>query len=411
MDGVSSRRYWQIPDGAQKDDISDSDALDRVDHLFRTSVKSQLISDVPVGCQLSGGIDSSLVTVFARSNFDAHMQTFSVVFDDPAYSEERWITQAANAAKAHSHRFMFTDRFFFETLGKASWHLDQPINHPNSLGIWLLARESRKLVTVLLSGEGADEVFGGYTRYYYAGMRPRVSPWLPLLRRLPKVGVRLERHFGGNEVDSFIAASLWTRADQLLELRPDANLEKVMHIRRAIFAEGKADHLSNCLKYDMQTYMVDLLVRQDKMTMAHSLENRVPFLDLNLLNCARTLPARSLVSDSIALRDTRMRSTKVVLKHLARRFFDDTFVYRKKSGFSLPLADYFAGKHFEALMEDDLLPGMKRRGIVNSNVVRHCWKTLPHMPRSASETLWIPIALELWAQQFLDNNTTCLTTL
>ena len=404
-DGVSRRRYWQIPDVAQKENITDTEALDRVDHLFSASVKSQLLSDVPVGCQLSGGIDSSLVSVLARSYFDANMQTFSVVFADPAYSEAHWITQAANAAKADSHRFMFTERFFFETLGKASWHLDQPINHPNSLGIWLLAREARKLVTVLLSGEGADEIFGGYTRFYYARMRPRISPWLPLLRRLPKIGARLARHFAGNEADSFIAASLWTRADELLELRPDAHFEHAINVRRAIFAEGKADHLSNCLKYDMQTYMVDLLVRQDKMTMAHSLENRVPFLDLNLMNCARALPAHCLVSDSIALRDTRMRATKVVLKHLARRFFDEQFVYRKKSGFSLPLTAYFAGKHFEALMEDNLLPGMKRRGIVNPDVVRRWWKTLPHMSQSASETLWIPIALELWAQQFLDHNT------
>ena len=101
-----------------------------------------------------------------------------------------------------------------------------------------------------------------------------------------------------------------------------------------------------------------------------------------------------------------MRATKVVLKHLARRFFDETFVYRPKSGFSLPLTDYFGGTHFEALMEDDLLPGMKRRGIVNSDVVRRWWKTLPYMPRSAGETIWIPIALELWAQQFLDHNNT-----
>lgn len=403
--GVDVRRYWQIPDSAEKLNISDGEALERVDHLFRDAVKSQLISDVPVGCQLSGGIDSSLVSVFARSHFDADMQTFSVVFDDPDYSEEHWMSQAASAAKADSHRFMFTDQFFFDTLAKASWHLDQPLNHPNSLGIWLLARQSRKLVTVLLSGEGADEVFGGYTRFYYAGLRPKISPWLPLLRTIPKLGTRLERQFGGNAVDSFIGASLWQRPDLLLQLRPEADFENAMQRRRAIFAEGQADHLSNCLKYDMQTYMVDLLVRQDKMTMAHSLENRVPFLDLNLVNCARTLPARCLVSGSIALRDTRMRGTKVVLKNLARKTFDDRFVYRRKSGFSLPLADYFADKRFESLMEDCLLPGMAQRGLVRADVVRKWWKALPNMASGMSETFWIPVALELWAQQFLDRPT------
>ncbi|MDZ4401083.1 asparagine synthase (glutamine-hydrolyzing) [Prosthecobacter sp.] len=405
-EGVSVRRYWEIPDGSEQASLTDDEALDKVDHLLRQAVKSQLISDVPVGCQLSGGIDSSLVSVFARSHFDADMQTFSVVFDDPGYSEEHWMSQAANAAKADSHRFMFSDGFFFETLDRASWHLDQPLNHPNSLGIWLLARRARPLVTVLLSGEGADEIFGGYSRFYYAGLRPKVSPWLPLLRRAPKIGMRLERQFGGNPVDSFIGASLWQRSDLLLQLRPEADFENLMSRRRVIFAEGQADHLGNCLKYEMQTYMVDLLVRQDKMTMAHSLENRVPFLDLDLMACARSLPRRCLVSPSISLRDSRMRATKVVLKRLARRTFDEKFVYRRKSGFSLPLEQYFADKRFESLMEDRLLPGMKQRGLVNADVVRRWWKDLPHLPPSMAETLWIPVALELWAQQFIDASTT-----
>ena len=132
---------------------------------MRRSVASQLLSDVKVGCQLSGGIDSSLVTVFARSHAGAGMDTFSVVFDDPKFSEDRWIREAAAAAQAESHRFMFSEASFTGPLERAAWHMDQPISHPNSLGIWLLAQQSRERVTVLLSGEGADEVFGGYTRF------------------------------------------------------------------------------------------------------------------------------------------------------------------------------------------------------------------------------------------------------
>jgi asparagine synthase (glutamine-hydrolysing) len=401
-DGVATRRYWKIPEGTEKLEISDVETVDRLDELLRASVRSQLLSDVKVGCQLSGGIDSSLVSVFARSHFAADMETFSVVFDDPKYSEERWISQAATVASADSHRFVFTDQFFFDTVEKATWHLDQPITHPNSLGIWLLAQKSRPLVTVLLSGEGADEVFGGYTRFYYANLRPKVSPWVPLLRTLPKLGLRLERQFGGNPVDSFISASLFERPDELARIRPEADFERVMLGRRSIFSEGQADHLNNCLKYDMQTYMVDLLVRQDKMTMAHSLENRVPFLDLNVVSFARTLPARRLVGESIALRDTRMRGTKVAVKELARRTFDSRFVYRHKSGFSLPLAHYFRDPRFESVMEDSLLPGMAKRGLVDAGVVRRNWKALSTLPPSAAETVWISVALELWAQQFID---------
>ncbi len=403
--GVTVRKYWQIPDGIEKLDVSNGAAEERVKDLLGKSVQSQLLSDVKVGCQLSGGIDSSLVSVFARSHFGAEMESFSIVFDDPNYSEEPWISQAAIAANADSHRFILTDGFFLDTLEKATWHMDEPIAHPNSIGIWLLAQKSRPMVTVLLSGEGADEVFGGYARFYHANVRSKISPWLPLLKMVPKMGMRLERQFGGNPVDSFIGASLFQRPEELALLRPETDFEKVMLVRRAIFAEGQADHVANCLKYDMQTYMVDLLVRQDKMTMAHSLENRVPFLDLNLVSYARSLPTRCVVSDSIALRDASMRGTKVTLKNLARRTFDERFVYRGKAGFSIPLADYFRDKRFESLMEDQLLPGMAKRGLVHADVVRQRWKSLQTSPPGASETVWIAVALELWAQQFLERRT------
>lgn len=399
---VSVHRYWQVPDTPDKTDCSSGAAVDGLDQVLRSSVRSQLLSDVKVGCQLSGGIDSSLVSVFARAHAGADMDTFSVVFDDPRYSEDRWVSQAAAAARADSHRFMFSDTFFHDTLDRASWHMDQPISHPNSLGIWLLAQGARDRVTVLLSGEGADEVFGGYTRFHYAHMRPKISPWVGAVSWAPGIGPRLARQFGGDPVDSFILASSFQRFEQVRQLRPEADFAAAMAGRRALFAEGQADHLSNCLKYDMQTYLGDLLVRQDKMTMAHSLENRVPFLDRRVVEFARSLPARHLVGESLSLRDGRMRGTKVVVKQLARRTFDDAFVYRPKSGFSLPLARYFAQPRFETLMEERLLPGMRARGLVDAGVVRQMWKALPTAVPGADESLWISVALELWAQQMVD---------
>jgi len=400
--GPTVRRYWQIPEG-EKTQFSEPEAVDRLDMLLRNSVASQLLSDVKVGCQLSGGIDSSLVCMMARSGFTADMDTFSVVFDNPAYSEEHWISVAANVAKADSHRFPLTPQFFFDTLDQASWHMDQPMGHPNSLGIWLLAKRSRELVTVLLSGEGADEVFGGYTRFYYAGLRPKVSPWLPLLKLAPNMAHRLERQFGGEPVDTFISSSLFQRPEEVIGLRPEADFERVMVRRRALFAEGHSDHVSNCIKYEMQTYLVDLLMRQDKMTMAHSVENRVPFLDRHLVSFARKLPIPLLVSTTAARRSAAMRGTKVILKKLAHRTFDERFVYRQKSGFSLPLSHYFADRRFEALMEDRLLPGMRDRGVVDAAAVRQQWKALESQPAAAAETLWISVALELWAQAFLNS--------
>lgn len=402
--GVSERRYWEIPD-CDREAMSEREAVEQLGAALSRSVQSQLLSDVKVGCQLSGGIDSSIVCLLARAGFDADLETFSIVFDDPSLSEEKWVSIAAAAARAKSHRFRFTEDFFFETLEQATWHMDQPMGHPNSLGIWLLARESRSRVTVFLSGEGADEVLGGYTRFYYAAMRPKVSPWLPLLKFTPGLGQRLQRQFGGNAVDAFISASLFQRPDELLQIRPEADFERVLVRRRALFGEGRSDHLDNCFKYEMQTYLVDLLLRQDKMTMAHSLENRVPFLDRHLVSLARRLPMRSLVSSGVAWPSPAMRGTKVALKQLARRTFDEDFVYRPKSGFTLPLADYFRDRRFRALMEDRLLPGMAGRGLVDAAAVRRQWRSLPKSSAGASETVWISVALELWCQSFLDART------
>lgn len=396
---VRTHRYWQIPDHPEKAPRTEAAVVDQLEDVLRKSVKSQLLSDVKVGCQLSGGIDSSLVSLFARSYFDADMATFSVVFDDPAYSEDQWVSRAAAAARADSHRFMFSEQFFFDTVEKASWHMDQPISHPNSLGIWQLARGSRPLVTVLLSGEGADEVFGGYSRFYYANLRPKVSPWSGLLQYLPGVGPRIARQFGGDAIDTFIGASSFQRADEVLAIRPSADRRPALAKRRALFGEGQSDHLSNCLKYEMQTYLVDLLVRQDKMTMAHGLENRVPFVDRHVVEFARQLESRHLVADSLV---APARGTKVALKRLAHRSFPDDFVYRPKAGFGLPLARYFASPRGVSLMEEQWLPGMRRRGLVDAAAVRARWKALPQAGKGADEALWISVALELWAQQVVD---------
>lgn len=399
--GIRERRYWEIPD-VERSQLSQGEAVEQLRASLSASVQSQLLSDVKVGCQLSGGIDSSMVCLLARSGFQADMDTFSIVFDEPEVSEEKWISIAVAAARAESHRFRFTRQFFFDTLDQVTWHMDQPVVHPNSLGIWLLARESKPFVTVLLSGEGADEVLGGYTRFYYANLRSMLSPWLPVLKRIPAAGPRFERHFGGDPVDAFIAASAFQSPNELCRIRPDARWAHVLEQRRVIFSEGRSDHVSNCLKYEMQTYLVDLLLRQDKMTMAHAVENRVPFLDRHLVAMARRLPLESLLRRDIALPSPAMRGTKVVLKQLAAQTFDEAFVYRPKSGFSLPLRDYFQDPRFRSLMEERLLPAMRARGIVSADAVRAQWLSLPSQPPGASETVWISVAFELWCEHFLD---------
>jgi hypothetical protein len=177
--------------------------------------------------------------------------------------------------------------------------------------------------------------------------------------------------------------SLFHQPESLRRLRPDSDFRAVLDRRQALFAEGSSDHLSNCFRYEMQTYLVDLLVRQDKMTMAHSVENRVPFLDRKLVDFTRSISARHLVGTKLALRDPRMRATKVLLKRLAAKLFNDRFAYRAKSGFSLPIAGLFGSPRAARLMEDQILPGIRDRGLINSEVVRGQWKRMTQLDQAA----------------------------
>ena len=377
-DGFAETRFWSIPDDTEKLRLSREDAVARLDHLLCRSVRSHMRSDVNLGCQLSGGIDSSLVTLQARA-LRADVDAFSIVFNEPRFSEERWIRTAAATAGVASHQFVFDEVGFMGALDAASWHMDQPIGHPNSLALWLLAERSRAHATVLLAGEGADELFGGYGRFATATSGTQSSG----------------RH---DPVDAFIRATAFHSETRLAKLRPAADLGPAIEKRRAIFQEGGSDHLSNCLRYEMRTHLVDLLLRQDKMTMAHAVESRVPFLDRHIVDFARALPAEHLVGPASP---SGVPVTKVVVKALARRSFDEAFVHRRKSAFNLPLAQYFRSKAFVTLMEDRLLPGMRSRGLVDVEVVRRWWRrALSAHP--TTEGFWVLVALELWAQQFVD---------
>jgi asparagine synthase (glutamine-hydrolysing) len=402
----TEHRFYSIPDCIEPTaGFGEAALLDALETRLKASVTSQLLADVKVGCQLSGGIDSSLTTLYANKQRTNSIEAFSIVLDDARLSEEAWIDEAARVAGVKGHRFQFDNDDFFENLVSATWHLEQPINHPNTLGIKRLAEQSRPAVKVLLSGEGADELMGGYNRFYYARIRPKLGPLLEYLAHAPGIGERWMRNLRPDlkdDIDYFIAASMHMQPAQLAAIRPETDLTATFYQRREIFEEGRGSHLSRCMKYEMQTHMVDLLLRQDRMTMAHSIEGRVPFLDRDLIAFVRALPDEVLVGQRLSLRDQRSRMTKMLLKQLARRNFSEAFVYRAKSGFTLPLLAYYRDSRFTTFMEDVILPGMKRRGLFESEPLRRWWSAIESMPRTLDETFWIPVMFELWAQQWID---------
>jgi asparagine synthase (glutamine-hydrolysing) len=403
-EGHSLQPYWQIPDFPEKARLGRRAALVEVEARLGRSIAAQLVADVPLGCQLSGGIDSSLVTLYASSALGSPLETFSVILRDAAYSEEPWMAQAAAAAGVPNQRFLLEESYIVDHLGPATWHLDHPLNFPCSVGAYLLAERARPRATVLLCGEGADELLGGYERFHEAALRHRLAPWMPALARMTRWGRRVAHRQESvrSRADAFVLSTLATSPQHLRELRPALDLEHALDLRGSLFDEGHADYVSNCLKYEMRTWLVDALISRDKMTMAHSMETRVPFLDKHLVSFVRSLPTDYLVSSRFLLSRGCARNTKILLKKLARRTFDEAFVYRRKMGFLLPLVACFSHPRFREMMEEQILPGIRRRGWLQEKVVRAWWGNGGADPGAIRPRLWLPLILEIWAQQFLD---------
>lgn len=408
---VRLHRYYEIPAGVIEQ-MTEDEALDRFDATFQEGVKRHLISDRKLGLQLSGGIDSSLVASYARQKAGQEMEAFSIVFNDESMSERQWINESARATGTLSFAYPLTADYFFTCLRRAAWHYDSPINLGNAVGIYMLAERAAEHVTVMLTGDGADELMGGYPRFFLAAIRPAARPLLPVLRRLPGIGPKIERNFdmprGMDNVGWFIKYSSAMRGWQVRHVRPDADLAGPLERRRSIFGRGSGSFVDDCTRYEMQTFMVELLIRQDKMTMAHSLETRVPFLDRETVDLARRMPLRYRVRGRIRRSSSIEAGTKILLKKLAARRFGPAFSYRRKMGFGLPLGEYIRDRRFQELWNDSLRPGMARRGwidaaaadgILRQILTREHGADASHRAVWAMEALWSIISLELWGQE------------
>lgn len=399
---MEPRSYWTLPTGSASDDrISTATTLEQE---LQKSVQMQMLSDVKLGCQLSGGIDSSLISILAAESADQELDAISVTLDDPNYSEEFWIDQAARQAGVQVHKFGLSSEWFANNFLRAAWHLDQPINHPNTLGILLLAQRAKPKVTVLLSGEGADEVFGGYPRFFYQMLLRKHRFVIRVMSKLPFLGIWIHRKFrlGETREDDRLILST-SRMDPAMANRvyPSFKLDRALERRRWILQRTPGgSFLKRYLNYEIETYLQEMLVRQDKMTMAVGVENRVPFLDHRLVELVRNIPDQELVSSRWRWgRNAVEKNTKIALKDMAARFFGRKFSYRKKSGFGLPLREFLSAEAFAPIAQE-LLCAVSKRGLFDGAFIRELWNRRESASEQEIETLFIMFSFEAWASQF-----------
>jgi asparagine synthase (glutamine-hydrolysing) len=429
---VKTRQYWDVPQrGHGSGSMADGNAakshqpsaishgvVSRFRQLLEESVRLRLMSDVPLGMFLSGGIDSSAIAALMARMIDRRLQTFSVAFKERAFNELEYARQVARAVDAQSHEIVIDDRDFFGALPKLVWHEDEPIAHPSSVPLYFVSALAREHVTVVLTGEGSDELLAGYGKYprvalnwKAGGIYERVLPGMVrdsiasgvvprLPRRLARYAKRsflaMDRSPEAMFFDNFASIRL---ADQKQLLAPDFrhSVSRAAAYGPALeyfnAPNGTSTLLDRLLYADIKTYLVELLMKQDQMSMAASIESRVPFLDHKLVEFAALLP------DEWKLRGW---TTKRVLRESMKDLLPASILNRPKMGFPVPFARWTRGA-WNGIVRDVLLDRRAReRGIVEPHAVDALLSAHARGLTDGGDRLWSLLNLELWHRTFID---------
>jgi asparagine synthase (glutamine-hydrolysing) len=395
---IDEHLYWDSLEA--KDTTLPTDlVVAQLDNELRLAVQRQMMSDVKLGCQLSGGVDSTLVSWYAAHQVPAgQLETVSIIFNEKEFSEEPYIDYVGSKLQLRTHKFTLDPAYYLERFDDATWHYEQPINHPNTVGIYLLSEEARKHVTVLLSGEGGDEVLAGYSRFAKLSRSPWFSrEFLGLVKSSRHALLSFMKYYKSARPRMVMASAFGTPVNAS-KLWPDFNFDRAITPRLSLSNHLNPKNVRDVRQYELCTYLPDLLMRQDKMSMAHSIENRVPFLDNELVKTALCFPAESLIGKD----DDGQLRTKLSAKLLCASYFGRDFAFRKKESFSIPIRRFMNNKLFQKKWQDQLLPGIKQRGLFEPKAFADTVDNIQSVNFNQMEMIWQMYSFESWAQQYLD---------
>jgi len=418
QEGISERRYWQLVDTEPRHKSVDEWTNDIAETL-ESAVVSQMVSDVPMGAFLSGGIDSSAVVAYMAKNSSMPVKTYSIGFDTGTgggyYNELPYARQIAEKFGTDHHEIVVRPDVA-QLLPELLWHMDEPVADAAFITTYLVSKFARQDVTVILSGVGGDELFGGYRRYWSEDL-------VRLYRRIPSVvrksilqpigkALPSDRHsawldwsrlakgfLAGAELDSD------ARYEDFIRVFKSADLKSVLNspassnsdaLRRAFDNASPSDPLRRLIDVDLMTQLPDdLLMLTDRMSMTTSLECRVPFLDDQLLNLASSMPS-----------DLKVRGTKLkyALKESLRGVLPDEIIDRKKRGFGAPMGGWFknelSGYLDSALSEERV----NERGIFDWTEIAKIKMIHRENREDFTDHLLSLMNFELWSQMYLDGD-------
>ncbi|HWY20190.1 MAG TPA: asparagine synthase (glutamine-hydrolyzing) [Candidatus Acidoferrum sp.] len=403
--------YWDLNVKADDGSRSREHYVGSYREQLEECVSSHLMSDVPLGVFLSGGLDSSAVAALTTKIRKEPIETFSVGYGEEAYSELPFARTIAEHLKSRHHEVHLNRDEFFQILPRMIWHEDEPIVWPSSVALYFVARLARERVTVVLTGEGSDETLGGYTRYPWTVLNSRMDRVYRRLtpaavRRLLREGIdafpvsaaskrKLEHTFLVRDgaswpsfyFDNFYSA--FSAADQEELLTPEAKQTAGDAYAGSMkyWNQSSGDLLSRLLYTDIKTYLVELLMKQDQMSMAASVESRVPFLDHRLVEFTASIPAKYA---------TKGMAGKCILKAAVEDLLPHAIVHRQKMGFPTPWAYWLSGSSLESLRSLLTESRTLERGLFRAAALTRLFAEHTAGHRDHGNRIWRLLNLELW---------------
>ncbi len=412
--GLEIQQYWELPtpgtSATQVEPRSERLWIAECRSRLEETVRMRLMSDVPLGMFLSGGVDSSTIAAIIRRQASGPVKTFAVGYGEAAYSELEYAQYVAKSIGTEHHEVVVGMEEFFNALPMLVWHEDEPITWPSSVSLYFVSKLAAKEVKVVLTGEGSDELFAGYDRYrfylwnqqwaqYYgvvpAALRRAIRKRVAETRLLSATLRRKVQHtfVGRGEgleslyLDNFYCAF----GHEEIPLKGTPGREACATFRHYWDERGGASMLGRMLYADQKTYLVELLMKQDQMSMASSIESRVPFLDHLLVEFAAGVPDHLKIHNGVG---------KYIVKKAAEDLIPREIIYRKKMGFPTPLRQW--------LLEDRATPLLKmlgrKDGLIAEYLDRAAVAKLLEQYRAghidATDRIWRLLNLQLWGDLY-----------
>lgn len=411
--------YWDLAVNSAEGGRTRESYVREYRERLEESVQSHLMSDVPLGVFLSGGLDSSAVAALTAKVRNDRIETFAVGYGEEAFSELPFARAVAEHIGSEHHEVRITRDDFFQALPLCIWHEDEPVVWPSSIPLYFVSRLARERVKVVLTGEGSDETLAGYTRYAWTLLNSRMdniyrSLTPSGLRRALRNGIlasplsaalrrKLEHTFllrDGSSwpafyFDNFYSAFSAAEQNELLTPQAKDSADDAYADSMTIWNRSNGELLHRLLYTDIKTYLVELLMKQDQMSMAASIESRVPFLDHTLVEFTASIPAKHA---------TKGMAGKFILKSAIEDLLPKSIVYREKMGFPTPWAYWLAGPQLDSLEDLLLEPRTLNRGYFRAEAIRSLFSDHRAGRRDHGNRIWRLLNLELWMRVCLDRD-------